>query len=277
MSLLNAYTQILNESQKKEHEVKGAVKAGQDLASGFKVNKQDGPKVAAPKEDKEHSVGGENSGEVKKLAKEATNPFDALYKKVLAQENWEAEEEANEQPGGDEMSFSGDPATGEGEVDLENEFEGEGEEEEEPMRQVLSALKSAVEALEKVLGEHESDETEEEEAEEQEEGEEEGEEEEEMPSNFGKSTNEEEDVEEEVDAEVLGHALIDLEKLAAGLTNPKAQTLKGAVPVAKGKAQTPKGSKASPEPSELKGKGENLQSKKNDTGLVKKDKSWYNQ
>jgi hypothetical protein len=286
MSLLNAYNQILNEN-KKEHEVKGSVKVGQDLASGFKVNKQEGPKVDSPKEDKEHSVDGKNNGEAKKL-KEATNPFDAIYNKILAQENWEAEEEANEQPdfGGGaapDLEFSGDHSTGEGEIDLHDETD------EDPMKQVLSALRSAVEALEKVVG---GDESEEEEEEEEEPGEETEEDEEdesanEGPQEFGESAegdeedeeeeNDKDVVEDDVDAEVLGHALIDLEKLAANLSSPKSQVVKGAVPVSKGKAQAPKGSKTNAQPTELKGKGENLQSKKNDTGLVKKDKNWYDQ
>jgi len=72
--------------------------------------------------------------------------------------------------------------------------------------------------------------------------------------------------------------LVDLEKLAAGLTNPKSQVLKGAVPVAKGKATVPKGSKADGEPHEVKGKGESLEKKNNqDTGYVKNGKDWYSQ
>ena len=290
MSLLNAYTQILNESGK-DHEVKGAVKKGQDFASGLKVNKQEGPKVESPKEDKEHSVDGENNGVPKKLAKESSNPFDAIYNKILAQENWEAEEEANEQPNfgsptghdSNNMEFSGDNSSGEGEVELTDDSD------EHPMSQVLSALKAAVEALEKVIG---SEGGEEEEEEGEDEGESEEEEEEEEHQEFGESTeedasdddddDEDDDDEvkpkmEEVDAQVLGHALIDLEKLAASLTSPKNQVVKGAVPVNKGKAQVPKGVKTTPRPTELKGKGESLQSKKVDTGYVKKDKNWYDQ
>jgi hypothetical protein len=303
MSLLNAYNQILNES-KNSQEVKGStLKPGQDLASGFKVNKQEGPKVDSPKEDKEHSVDGQNNGEPKKLKKESTNPFDAIYNKILARENWEAEEEANEQPGfgsptnHDSFEFSGDQASGEGEI--EPSEEGEEGEAGHPMEEVLNALKAAVEALEKVVGGSQEDEEDEEGEDEEdedhkdsetpefEEGEEEGEEE--PAENFGESTEKSEDddedekseegdeVEEDVDAEVFGHALIDLEKLAAGLTNPKNQVVKGAVPVKKGSAQVPKGGKTNAKPTELKGKGENLQAKKNDTGYVKKDKNWYDQ
>jgi len=292
MSLLNAYTQILNESGK-DHEVKGAVKKGQDFASGLKVNKQEGPKVESPKEDKEHSVDGENNGVPKKLAKESSNPFDAIYNKILAQENWEAEEEANEQPNfgsptghdSNNMEFSGDNSSGEGEVELTDDSD------EHPMSQVLSALKAAVEALEKVISPESGEEGEgEEEGEEGEEHEEDesDEEEKEEHQEFGESTEEDDDDDddededgdvkkEEVDAQVLGHALIDLEKLAASLTSPKNQVVKGAVPVNKGKAQVPKGVKTTPRPTELKGKGESLQSKKVDTGYVKKDKNWYDQ
>jgi hypothetical protein len=293
MSLLNAYNQILNEG-KDNHEVKSAIKQGQPFASGFKVNKQEGPKVTSPKEDKEHSVDAVTAGKPTKAKeyKESTNPFDSLYKKVLAQENWEAEEEADDQPGA-ELNFSGDQGTGEGEVNLNDDdsYADSEDESEDPMRQVLTALKAAVEALEKVVGgEEEEEEFEEEEegGEEEEEEEEEGGEEQENP--FGESTEEtdedetdedemsEEPIEDDCDAEILGHALIDIEKLAASLSSPKSQVVKGAVPVTKGKAQLPaKGSKPDGKLTPVKGRGENLEGKKNDTGYVKKDKNWYAQ
>jgi len=286
MSLLNAYNQILNENSQ---EVKGAVPKGKDLISGFKVQSPQGAinDVESPEEDKKNSVGSEHDGSAKELKatkslklKEAKNPFDLLYNKILAQENWEAEEEANEQPGfggHDELSFSGDHSTGEGEIDFdqdggdEEDFE-EHEEDAHPMHKVLSALKSAVAALEEVIGSEEPEEDEE-----LEEDEEMGEDEDE-DENENEEPKEGEEMKEEVDAEILGHALVDLEKLAAGLTNPKSQVLKGAVPVAKGKATVPKGSKADGEPHEVKGKGESLEKKNNqDTGYVKNGKDWYSQ
>jgi hypothetical protein len=62
------------------------------------------------------------------------------------------------------------------------------------------------------------------------------------------------------------------------LSSPKSQVVKGAVPVTKGKAQLPaKGSKPDGKLTPVKGRGENLEGKKNDTGYVKKDKNWYAQ
>lgn len=302
MSLLNAYNQIYE--GKESQEVKSNLKQGQPFASGFKVNKQDGPKVDSPKEDKEHSVDSATDGKPSKAKeyKESANPFDLVYKKILAQENWEAEEEANEEPGS-ELNFSGDSITGEGEVDLNDDDSYADDEggEEDPMKEVLSALRSAVEALEKIVGpgDEEEEPMEEEEEMEEEEGEEEGEEggeegeeggEDENP--FGESTEEEsmedeegdeeegeeEPIEDDVDATVLGHALIDIEKLAASLTSPKSQVVKGAVPVTKGKAQLPsKGGKPDGKLTPVKGRGEKLEGKKNDTGYVKNGKEWYNQ
>jgi hypothetical protein len=275
MSLLNAYNQILNEG-KGSQEVKGStLKQGQDFASDFSVTKQDGPKVDAPKEDTKNSVGKSNDGKPSKAKeyKESSNPFDAYFQSILENEGWEAEEEANEQPdfggseGPSEISFNGDVESGEGE--LEPEEEGG-----HPMAQVLDALRAAVEALEKVVGHEEEEEGVEEESEE-EESEEAPEETEDFPES--EDSTSEDTMGEEVDAEELGHALVDLEKLAASLTNPKSQVVKGAVPVAKGKAQVPKGTKADGKLSELKGRGENLEAKKNDTGYVKKDKNWYDQ
>jgi len=283
MSLINAYTQVLNESAgSKSQAVKGfSHKVGANIAGENKPAEKDPAENAdleSPKEDKEHSVGGINDGVAKKAKeyKESTNPFDELYNKVLAQENWEADEEANEQPG-TELNFIGDTQTGEGEAEASEEGE-EGEEGEDPMVAVLDALKAAVAALEKVVGgEHEQEETEEEESEEHEspigEEAEEGGSEEESSEEGGS----EETTSEEVEAEILGHALVDLEKLAASLTSPKSQVVKGAVPVAKGKAQVPKGGKVDGKPSEFKGSVDKLEGKNNDTGYVKNGKNWLDQ
>jgi hypothetical protein len=120
---------------------------------------------------------------------------------------------------------------------------------------------------------------------EEESGEEGGEEGGEEKQGFGESSEEDEDEEEEeeemkeeVEAQELGHALIDLEKLAASLSSPKSQVVKGAVPVNKSKPQTPKGPKVDGKPTELASNPEELENKKKqDTGLVKTGKNWFDQ
>jgi hypothetical protein len=128
------------------------------------------------------------------------------------------------------------------------------------------------------LGSEEGEEEEEggeEEGGEEEESEEEGGEE---KQGFGEEGGEEEEMKEEVEAQELGHALIDLEKLAASLSSPKSQVVKGAVPVNKSKPQTPKGPKVDGKPTELASNPEELENKKKqDTGLVKTGKNWFDQ
>lgn len=216
----------------------------------------------------------------KKVQKENLNPFDALLQKVLAEENWELEADKEEASGGDgmELNFSGDASTGEGELEMnDDQGDEEGQGDEDPMAQVLDALKAAVAALERVVGGE--DEGEEEDSGEGEEDHEAGEsaedEMEEQPeeSPFGGEISK-----EAVDAEELGHALVDLERLAASLNSPKSQVVKGAVPVSKGKAQTAKGPKVDGKPSEFSSNPEELENKKKqDVGGVSKGKTLLDQ
>ena len=216
----------------------------------------------------------------KKVQKENLNPFDALLQQVLAQENWELEADKEDTGGeGMELNFSGDAAEGVGDLEMSDEISEEDDEEGgDPMSEVLDALKAAVAALERVVG-----------------GEDEGEEEdmgeEEAGHEAGESTEEEAEEEqgeenpfggdmskEAVEAEELGHALVDLEKLAASLHSPKSQVVKGAVPVSKGKAQTAKGGKVDGKPTEFSSNPDELENKKKqDVGGVAKGKTLLDQ
>ena len=277
MSLMNSYLQVISEG-KASAEVKSNLKAGSDFFGNKPKNDDDTlENVTLDKPSAGLSQGAEPSKPKPLNVKfEATNPFDALYKKVLAQENLSWEDEAQSDEAGEaadtSLSFAGDTSTGEGEMEMNDE--GEGEEEGDPMQEVLDALKAAVSALERVLGGEEGEEGEEEEEEagaikEEDEGEEEGSEE---------SGEEGETSMEAVDAQELGHALIDLEKLAASLSSPKSQVVKGAVPVNKSKAQVPKGAKQDGSLSELGDQSDKLENKKNNnTGLVKTGKTIFEQ
>ena len=266
--------QVISEG-KASAEVKSNLKAGSDFF-GNKPKNEDDTLENVDKLDKPTtglSQGAEPSKPKPLNVKfEAKNPFDDLFNKVLAQENlgWEGEAQADEEDPNTSLSFAGDTSTGEGEVEM---GEGEGEEGEEeggegdPMQEVLDALKAAVSALERVLGSEE---------EEEEPLQEEGEESEE--SEEGGEGGEEETPMEAVDAEEVGHALVDLEKLAASLNSPKSQVVKGAVPVNKSKAQVPKGGKHDGSLSELGDQSDKLENKKNnDTGLVKTGKTIFEQ
>jgi hypothetical protein len=284
MSLTNSYLNVLSEGS--SGVVSGNIKPGTDVIDGYKeghggpceCDDVETPTKGLSVSDKDGKP--KEAKDSKGLAKES-DLFTSIYNKILSEEeNWEELADKEDQEG-DELSFSGDMDSGEGEVDLGG---GEGEEEEAAevggMEEVLDALKAAVAALERVLG--------------QEQGEdeiEEGEDEEDLGGEMddlgdageagdegGPEGEEGDTIEDEVDAEVLGHSLIDLDKLAASLTSPKSQVVKGAVPVTKGKAQVPKGAKVDGKLSELSGDPEDLENKKKqDVGGVKQGKTVFEQ
>jgi hypothetical protein len=206
--LVAKYLGILNEDTVKSCEVKNAVPSpGSDF---FGTQKSETIKdqtknvdVETPEEDKDNSVD-EKESEPKeiKTMESVSNPFDELYNKILKEETfgWAIEEEEEEEDRSDKEESPFTPESNDNE-------EGE-EDEEEGLEAVLSFMKKAVAALEKLVEEADDDDT------------------------------EEETVKEEVDAETLGHALVDQEKLTKNLTS-KSNVVKGAVSVDKKKAEVP--------------------------------------
>ena len=208
-SLIAKYLNVLNENvDNKSGVVKDAVpKPGAEAFGNLKAEdakkQSENVDIETPEEDKDNSCE-ECDGEPEKLNTkvESTNPFDDLYNKILKEETfgWAIEDEDS-----DEVN----EPMGAGEDLNETESEEEGEDD---MQAVLSHLKSAVAALEKML------ENADEEGEEGEEG--------------------EEVKEEAVEAETLGHALVDQEKLTGGLTSKNNVVKAGVTPVKK-KAEVP--------------------------------------
>jgi hypothetical protein len=270
MSLVKSYLSVLEEKNESSI-VSGTEKLVGDLPGKTKehvsANKVEG--VEAPVEGP-HSQQDPES-EPKEVKAESTNPFDELYNKVLAEESWDYETEAEESP------LDSDASSAETDVDMNLDFTAEPEDSEESeeeemepegLEAVLDHLKSAVSALEKLV-----DEADEEEDEMEEEG-------------MGMMDEEEEDEMEEmsdetlpeaVEAEVEGHALVDQEKLAKGLNKPASKVVKGAVSVTKGKAQVVKGAKVDGKPSPCTIKPETLTSKNNNVGGVKPGKDLFAQ
>ena len=215
-SLIAKYLNVLNENIDKSGVVKNAVprpgaEAFGDLKAEDAKKQSKNVDIETPEEDKDNSCE-ECDGEPEKLKTkvESANPFDELYNKILKEESfgWALDEE--EPMDEEENTFGADLEENEG--DEENEGEG--------MQEVLSHLKSAVSALEKLLEQADKEEENEDE---------EGEEEE----------NEGEEVKEEaVEAETLGHALVDQEKLTGGLTS-KNNVVKAGVSPVKKKAEVP--------------------------------------
>lgn len=203
--------------------------------------------LETPSEDKEHSVDG-TEGTPKKL-KESKNPFDALYNSVLREEtfNFSTDDGSleNDFEGGGEEDF--DFGSEDEDESFESEFgdeedETESDETVEISKSDLEKLKAAFEVLQTVLGEDEVEEDEEfslEDGEDEDFDDEETEVEDEDETDVEDEDETEETFKEEVDAEKLGHALVDTEKLNAGLNKHSNFTVKGAVPVTKKSATVP--------------------------------------
>lgn len=196
---------------------------------------------------------------VEKLTlKDSVNPFDALFNKIISEEdsfNFDTEDNSLT-PDSDFGGPEGIGAHGaedeyeDGDEDYEVSDEEEQEDvDHESMEGILSQIKDLVAKLEDKLSEHEEHQ-EEEESEEGEEGEDEDESHDEYDDDLDSSDEEDHDSlnEEEVDAEILGHALVDQEKLEAGQTKKSVFTVKGAVPVTKKKATVVKGKKVTGKP-----------------------------
>jgi len=279
MAIINDYLNVLNEN-KGSHAVSGPKTKGDFFDGAKNAPFKTSDEVETPEKSAAH-LNSASSDSKPKVAKATTlgdsvNPFDKLFNQVLSHENWEQEEEANEVSGGEspegnlEMNFSGDTETGEGEF----EEHGEGEGEMDAMSELLTHLRAAVAALEKISG-HEEEEEEVEEETEMDDSD--SDDDTDTDTDTGDDTDEETNLEDSVDAEELGHALVDLQKLSAGLSDPKSRTVKGAVPVSKGKAQTPNGKKPEGKYVPFKGNTKPLEGKKNDVNGVSKGKAWFDQ
>jgi hypothetical protein len=265
MSLVKSYLSVLEEKDGSGI-VSGTEKLVGDLPGKTKehmsANKVEG--VEAPV-DGPHSQQ-DPEAELKEVKGESTNPFDALYNKVVEEENWNYETEAeepfkNETSGPEEVDFDFQV----GADDANDDMPPEG------LEAVLSHLKSAVEALENLVSSEK-------------EGEKEGEEEDMEEEGMDMVDEEEYDYEDDnetlpeaVEAEIEGHALVDQEKLSKGMNKPSSFAVKGAVPVAKGKSQVPKGAKVNGKPQPFTTKPETLTTKQNNVGGVKVGKALFDQ
>jgi hypothetical protein len=131
----------------------------------------------------------------------------------------------------------------------ESEEEESEEDEHEDLESLVSQLKELVGKLESHLEGHIEHEEEEEEGEEGEEGEESEE------GEYGDEDEEDEDLSEEsVEAEELGHALVDQDKLEAGLTKNTWGKLKSATPKTGKKKSLVKGKKVTGKPESFENK-----------------------
>lgn len=196
------------------------------------------------------------TGELKSVKTEASNPFDALYNKVINEEMFDFSTEDNSlEPEMGEM-----PEAGEDQMEDETDEEM-GEEVTVTLDREMAQKLHDV--LMTVLGGQEDEEVEDfEDIEDMEEGDEES----------------EEEMKEAVEAEYHGHALVDQEKLEKGMTKHSNMEVKGAVPVSKKKAEVVKGKKADGTPEKCTDNPEELtHPSKMNTGGVTVGKSLFDQ
>lgn len=280
--LTNAYLKVIEESA-------GVVDSDVQINKTFgkKENEKNtspaigGPEevdgVEKPEEADEHLSVSSEPSELKgeeslTLKKEAKNPFDALYSKILSEDAFDFSTEDNTLT--PDSDFGGPEGIGSmGGEESEDEF-GEEEtesEETESLEDLVSQLRELLGKLESYAGVGEEESEEDFGDEFPEDSREEGEED---------STDEDEDLKEEaVEADELGHALVDQEKLESGLTKKSSNCVKGAVPVTKKSATVEKGKKATgkPENHSTEGGVSKLTGKDNKVSAVQVGKELFNQ
>jgi len=228
-------------------------------------------KISKPTEDKRNS-GQSRKGDLQKaktVVNSSVNPFEDLYNRILSEDDtfgWEIEkdeEEGEESPFNSESPNEMEYDMGDSDEDLEDSLDEEGSEDvtitldKETASKLIDILQAAV------GGEMDSEE------EEGSEEEEEGSEEEYENSEDSEDEESEDELKEEVDAEVLGHSLVDQEKLLKGMNKPSNGVVKGSISAKKKKAQVPltgKGFKG--EASAHGDKGKTLQGKNNKVSAV---------
>jgi len=278
--LTQKYLEVLTEG-KNECTVKGEKnKPGKSFEGSEKMNKDKNSttknaKISKPTEDKRNS-GQSRKGDLQKaktVVKDSVNPFEDLYNKILSEDDtfgWEIEkdeEEGEESPFNSESPNEMEYDMGDSDEDLEDSLDEEGSEDvtitldKETASKLIDILQAAVGG--------EMDSEEEGSQEEEEEGSEEEEEGSEEEYEGSEDEESEDELKEEVDAEVLGHSLVDQEKLLKGMNKPSNGVVKGSISAKKKKAQVPltgKGFKG--EASAHGDKGKTLQGKNNKVSAV---------
>lgn len=244
--LTQKYLEVLNEGQDKGI-VKTTLKTGSPAFGDLKTANDPEENVTLKKPvDGEHNSDDDN-GEVEKCKTHTNmkenkqlNPFESLYNKIISEDSfgWSMEKDEDEEDTEDseDLELSDETESDETEFD-ETDDEGESGEvsftlDKETAQKLIDVLQAAIGGGE-LEDEEESGEDEESYDEDEEDifasDEDEGEEDE----------DEETLTKEEVDAEIVGHSLVDQEKLLKGLNNPKNGVVKGSLSAKKKKANVP--------------------------------------
>jgi hypothetical protein len=229
--LTKKYIEVLNEKTD-SGVVKTTIKTGHSFEGTEKMNKTErsdenvSDEIETPEEDSRNSCG-EKDGEMKKAPNyESSNPFEELYNKILQEDafGWEIENE-NDSDSEDNMD-SEVPSLEDADNDEDMEEDNSGE-------VTFTLDRETAQKLHDVLMSVLQD------SEETEESDEDDTDEEEDDFEFDVSDEEDETVKEEVDAEVVGHALVDQEKLLKGMNKPSNNLVRGTIKAHKKKANVP--------------------------------------
>ena len=274
MSLMKSYLSVLNENKQDSGVAADNTGELDGAKNAHKFSKDSGPDAVKELETPEkgpHSEQAEDSMP-KKVSSESRNPFDLLYNKILAQEAFGDEDLEEVSDDFDETEMGLGETEGE-EMDDELAPEDSEEESEEGeaagLEAVLDHLKSAVEALEAIVGNEESEE------EESEEGMEDEEDMEDVEGAFDLDFDPD-------DASKVSQESVELKpvKKNAGqfLAKKTSQALKSAVTVVKKKAVPTKGVKPEGKYTKCTANPETLTSKsKQNVGGVKVGKGLFEQ
>jgi hypothetical protein len=249
--LTQKYLEVLTEGKNNNGTVKGEKnKPGKSFEGTEKLNKEKNTstknaKIQKPTEDKRNSTSSRDGKmeNCKKVVTDSINSFEDLYNKVLKEDDsfgWSMQDDTENEDEGDETSTDSEYEFDSGEMDEEGEMGDEEEMGDEGEEVTLTLDKETAQKLIDILqaavgGGEESEE----------EGEEESEEEGEEDLFSGVSDEDEDEEEdetltkEEVDAEIVGHSLVDQEKLLKGMNKPSNGVVKGAISAKKKKAQVP--------------------------------------
>jgi hypothetical protein len=247
--LTQKYLEVLNEGQDKGI-VKTTLKTGSPAFGDLKTANDPEENVTLKKPvDGEHNSDDDN-GEMEKCKthkdmkeNKQLNPFETLYNKILSEEDsfgWSMDKDEDEtEETTEDFELSDESESDEMDDQMDDQMDDEGESEEVSFTLDKETAQKLIDVLQAAIGGGELED-------EEESGEDEGsydEDEEDIFASDEDESEEDDDEEtltkEEVDAEIVGHSLVDQEKLLKGLNNPKNGVVKGALSAKKKKANVP--------------------------------------
>ncbi len=230
--LTQKYLEVINEKCADKGIVKTNLKTGSPAFGDLKTANEPQENVSLKKPVEGEHNSDDDNGEMEKTKpykdmkeNKQLNPFETLYNKILSEEDsfgWsmDKDEDEDEEKTGDVDNFELSDESESDEMDDEMGDEGDSEEvtftlDKETAQKLIEVLQAAIGNEDEEMGEDEDI--------------------------FSSEDEDEEDslAKEAVDAEIVGHSLVDQEKLLKGMNNPKNNVVKGSLSAKKKKANVP--------------------------------------